>query len=193
MNIYGKLQKSRVELQKKSLKKSGENKFAKFKYYELADFIPTVNEIFGANGLSSNFSINADNMAILIIVDSEATEAQTIEFTSPTAEASVKGCTPIQSLGAIHTYMKRYLYLNALEIVEGDCLDPNVGSGNIETGEKNPDIDLLSGLEALDTVEDLEAYYKKYQSKVGDKMGFIKALKAKKETLIKEGAKNANN
>ena len=45
-NIYEKLQECRVELQKMNLKKTGENKFAGFKYYELADFLPTVNELF---------------------------------------------------------------------------------------------------------------------------------------------------
>ena len=42
MNIYEKLQTARVELQKTALKKSGVNKFAGFKYFELGDFIPAV-------------------------------------------------------------------------------------------------------------------------------------------------------
>lgn len=120
LNIYQKLQKCRVDLQKKNLKKSGENKFANFKYYQLEDFIPTVNEMFNNIGLFSNFSILEDT-AKLTITDTDV--LTTIVFESPTAEANIKGCSPIQSLGGIHTYMKRYLYQNALEIVEDDMLD----------------------------------------------------------------------
>ena len=46
MNVFEKLQNCRVELQKMNLKKTGENKFAGFKYYELADILPSINELF---------------------------------------------------------------------------------------------------------------------------------------------------
>ena len=35
----------RVKLQNSKLKKSGKNKFAGFDYFELADFLPTLNEL----------------------------------------------------------------------------------------------------------------------------------------------------
>lgn len=125
MNVYTKLQNCRVELQKKNVKKSGQNKFAGFNYYELADFIPVVNEMFAQNGLTSVFSI-IDNTASLTIINCEKPE-ENVVFTSPIADANIKGCTPVQSLGGVHTYLKRYLYLNALEIVECDMLDSKVG------------------------------------------------------------------
>lgn len=133
MNIYEKLQNCRVELQKMNLKKTGENKFAGFKYYELADFLPTVNELFLKHKLSSNFSI-IDDKAELVIVDLE--NDSRIVFTSPIADANIKGCTPVQSLGGVHTYLKRYLYMNALEIVESDMLDSKVGDMIIEEKPK---------------------------------------------------------
>lgn len=128
-NIYEKLQECRVELQKMNLKKTGENKFAGFKYYELADFLPTVNELFLKHKLSSNFSI-IDDKAELVIIDLE--NDSRIVFTSPIAEANIKGCTPVQSLGGVHTYLKRYLYINALEIVENDMFDSKVGDMEVE-------------------------------------------------------------
>lgn len=130
LNVYQKLQKSRVELQNKKLKKSGKNKYAGFVYYELADFIPAVNEIFNNNGLFSEFNIDKE-IAILRILNTENLE-EVIEFKSPIADANLKGCTPIQSLGGVHTYMKRYLYLNALEIVESDMFDSKAGDMQIE-------------------------------------------------------------
>jgi hypothetical protein len=46
-----------------------------------------------------------------------------IQFTSPMAEAQLKGCQPVQCLGGAETYLKRYLYQNCFEIVEADMLD----------------------------------------------------------------------
>lgn len=129
MNIYEKIQQCRVELQKLKLKKGGKNKFANFEYYELADFIPVVNELFLKHKLHSKFDItciDGKEMAILTIINVEKPE-EVETFSSPIADAEVKGCTPIQCLGGVHTYMKRYLYQNALEIVEPDLLDTVVG------------------------------------------------------------------
>jgi hypothetical protein len=39
------------------------------------------------------------------------------------SSANLKGCHEVQNLGAVETYIKRYLYQNCFEIVEGDVLD----------------------------------------------------------------------
>ena len=39
------------------------------------------------------------------------------------ADANLKGCHPIQNLGAVETYTRRYLWVTAMEIVEHDALD----------------------------------------------------------------------
>ena len=39
------------------------------------------------------------------------------------ADANLKGTHPIQNLGAVETYQRRYLYMAALEIVEHDAID----------------------------------------------------------------------
>lgn len=124
-NVYIKLQQARVALQEKNIKKSGKNNYSGFTYYELADFIPTVNIIFRNLHLCSNFSIK-DNEAQLIIINSEKPDEQII-FTMPTATLELKGCTAVQALGGVNTYCRRYLYLNALEIVESDMLDGEAG------------------------------------------------------------------
>ena len=130
MNIYEKLGKVRVVLQNSNIKKSGNNNFAGFKYFTLEDFLPAVNELLLANKLFSVFSIVGDT-ATLTIINAEKVDEQVV-FTSPMAEAQIKGSTPIQCLGGAHTYMKRYLYLNAFEIVEGDVLDALVGTEKLE-------------------------------------------------------------
>ena len=48
---------------------------------------------------------------------------ETIRFEASTAEAAVKNASTIQLLGAKHTYMRRYLWLEAMEIAENDTQD----------------------------------------------------------------------
>jgi hypothetical protein len=158
MNIYEKLQESRIRLQDLNLKKSGKNKFSGFNYYELSDFMPKVNTIFGELKLHGAFSIDSDGLATLKIVNVEnPDEFET--FSSPTVSVELKGCSAIQGIGAVHTYMRRYLYVNALEIVESDELDAQ--AGKIETcgqAEKQPTI-YLSDIEKVKTIDDLNRVY----------------------------------
>ena len=48
---------------------------------------------------------------------------EVVEITSPMAEANLKGCHPIQNLGAVESYTRRYLWVAALEIIEHDGID----------------------------------------------------------------------
>jgi hypothetical protein len=123
--VYAKLQKARMMLQAAPLKKSGHNKFAGYQYFELGDFLPTINQIFNELGLCSVVSFTKD-YAELRIVDTD--NGGSIVFSSPMADAHLKGCHPIQNLGAVETYSRRYLYVTALEIVEHDALDATTGS-----------------------------------------------------------------
>ena len=124
-NVYERLQKARIELQKAELKKSGNNKFAGYNYFELADFLPTVQTIFTNHGLFGHVSFNAD-LAVLTIRAWDKPD-ETVQFLSPMRDASLKGCHPIQNLGAVQTYLRRYLWVNAMEIVEHDALDATTG------------------------------------------------------------------
>lgn len=129
MNIYQKIAEIRVKLQEKQLKKSGVNAFAKFNYYTLEDILPSINQLLVAYKMFSNFSISGDT-ATLTLINGEKPEEQVV-FTSPIADADIKGSTPVQCLGGVHTYLKRYLYLNAFEIVEGELLDALAGSDKV--------------------------------------------------------------
>lgn len=122
--VYAKLQKARIKLQYSSIKKSGHNKFAGYQYFELGDFLPTINDIFHELGLCSVVSFDKE-LATLRIIDTS--NGGSITFTSPMSEANLKGCHPIQNLGAVETYSRRYLYVTALEIVEHDALDATTG------------------------------------------------------------------
>lgn len=119
--VYKKLMEARLQLQDCELKKSGNNKFAGYKYFELGDFLPTVQRLFAVNGLCGIVSFGKEE-ANLTIVDIE-NPTDRIVISSPMSSAALKGCHEVQNLGAVQTYLRRYLWVTAMEIVEHDALD----------------------------------------------------------------------
>lgn len=128
MNIYEKIQQARVELQKMGIKKSGHNKFANFDYFELKDFLPKVNEIFLDLKLFSKFDL-LENEGVLTIINTENPE-ENIIFTTPKAVIEMKGQNGLQQIGSTHTYLKRYCYYNALEIIINDETEATFGKND---------------------------------------------------------------
>jgi hypothetical protein len=120
MKIFKKLIDARNMLASVELAKSGHNKFAGYKYFELGDFLPSVQAIFKDVGLVDVISFTADT-ATMTIFDVE--DGSSIVFTSPMGSASLKGCHEVQNIGAVETYQRRYLYTTAMAIVESDALD----------------------------------------------------------------------
>ena len=120
MSVHKKLMQARVKLQSIEMKKSGLNKFAGYSYFELGDFIPHIQNIFNNVGLCGVVSFDATHAA-LCITDTE--DGSQIVVTSPMAEANLKGAHPIQNLGAVLSYQRRYLWMAAMEIVEHDIID----------------------------------------------------------------------
>ena len=125
MSVNKKLMQARIELQGTQLKKSGQNKFAGYSYFELGDFLPSIQSIFNKIGLCGVISYSTE-YATLTITDTE--DGTVIVITSPLAEANMKGAHPIQNLGAVETYSRRYLWMTAMEIVEHDILDSGQSS-----------------------------------------------------------------
>ena len=128
MNIYEKMQQARVKLQEMKIKKSGYNKFADFDYFELKDFLPKVNEIFLDLKLFSKFDL-LENEGILTIINSENPE-ESIVFSTPKATIDMKGQNGLQQIGSTHTYLKRYCYYNALEIIINDETEAAFGKND---------------------------------------------------------------
>jgi hypothetical protein len=120
MTVYKKLAEARVQLLSADMKKSGKNKFAGYEYFELGDFLPHAHRIFNDVGLLGVFSFEGPN-ATLTIHDTDATGS--VAFVSPVVSASNPKGQPIQDLGSTHTYLRRYLWLMALELTESDAVD----------------------------------------------------------------------
>lgn len=128
LNVYQKLQQCRVELKTLPIKESGNNKFAGYTYMELGDFLPYIVDLCHKHGLCTVVSFGSS--ATLAVVNSDDPSQQII-FESPMSTAELKGCHAIQNLGAVETYLRRYLYVAAFDIVEHDALDSTQGrNGN---------------------------------------------------------------
>ena len=180
MNVLKKLIDSRVALQQKSLNKSGHNKFAGYKYFELADFLPTVQQIFQEKGLVDVISFT-ETLATMIVFDIE--DGSSVSFTSPMGSANLKGCHEVQNIGAVESYQRRYLYTTALAIVENDVLDAVTGDDakpvvkevvkEVAKAIEKPNQTVLLGkliewAEACNTEDELKSIWKANQSKIDE-------------------------
>lgn len=125
MNVYQKLNMAREEFHQAKLKKSGHNKFANYYYFELGDFVIPALGIFKKHGLTSIISFGQQTADMRIVNNEKPEEIITIE--TPMSTAALKGCHEVQNLGAVQTYLRRYLWVAALEIVEHDALDATTG------------------------------------------------------------------
>jgi len=164
MSVYAKLNKARLQFHALPLKKSGHNKFAGYRYFELGDFLVPALQICDSVGISCTISF-AGGDATMRIVDIE--DGSSIILNTPMADAATKGQLPIQSLGSQHTYLRRYLWMLALEIVEHDAIDAVAGNVEPAPMASGLDADQLNFIEALieQTGTDRVALCKHYKVK----------------------------
>ena len=133
MGIWKKIQYVKQKLLEANLKKSGENKFSGFKYYELSDFTPTIIKLCNEVGLFTKFTFD-NEVATLEIINSDKQDQKEI-YTSPMRDLQLKGCNDIQALGGVETYSRRYLYMSAFDIVENDMFDAVAGKDENKPAE----------------------------------------------------------
>jgi len=176
LNIYKKLIVARNQLQRKELKKSGHNKFAGYQYFELGDFLPTIQSIFCEVGLVDVISFTAD-LATMTIYDID--DGSNITFTSPMGSAALKGCHEVQNIGAVETYQRRYLYVTALAIVEHDTIDSTVKEEEVKvvsiTSQQIASINALIEQSGSDEAK-LLAFFKKPSVSLLDRNQAIQAI-----------------
>lgn len=137
-NIYEKLSIVRHEFSELSLKKSGINHYAEFQYFELSDIVPSATKLLEENKLLFLVSLD-NNQAMGKLINTENSE-QTIEITvpfTPIAEPKTYRMNEIQATGAAITYMRRYLYMLLLDIVEQDTVNAAIGKDEKKTKSNN--------------------------------------------------------
>lgn len=146
MPIHKKLNEARLAFHALPLKKSGNNKFAGYKYFELSDFLVPALKIFNDVGLCAVISFS-ETTASMHIVDIE--DGSQVIIHSPMGSANLKGCHEIQNIGACETYSTRYLWTAALCIVEHDVLDATAGNSEPAPRAKFISKDQFAFLEEL--------------------------------------------
>ena len=133
LTIYDKLNDCRLAFKNANVKKSGKNTYAGYDYFELDDILNALVPILARNRATTMVNFTPEG-ATLTFTDCATKES--IVFTSPMSSASLKGCHEVQNLGAVESYIKRYLYQNAFEIAEPDSLDRTMGNGDNQNGKK---------------------------------------------------------
>lgn len=145
ISIYEKLSNARIQFHSIPLKKSGENKYAGYKYFELGDFVVESIKALHSNGLSAFISYGRDE-AILELHEFDGDGV--IRITSPMSSASLKGCHDVQNLGAVETYIRRYLWVALMEVVENDVLDSSAPLKE-NTNASQEEIDRINNLPVI--------------------------------------------
>lgn len=132
MNVYQKLIKARQMFLQSDIQKTGKNMHLSFMYFELEDIVPTVISIFSEVGLLSTISFD-DSLAKMTIINTDNAEEK-VDFTVPftplqpiISNTGKQATNEMQALGSSITYMRRYLYMIAMDIVESDSIDSELG------------------------------------------------------------------
>lgn len=177
----------RVKLQNAKLKKSGHNKFAVFDYFELADFLPKLNELMLEENINDIFLIN-NNEAKLSLIKGEEKQEYVIPFTqfkTPLNKSGQPSMQDIQYLGALNTYYKRYLYLNAFGITDGEIID-SMDNKDLKANDITDKIATMDKL-LMETDTDRDKFYEYFNVANNTEMSesqvdeAIKILQMKKE------------
>jgi len=197
MSVYRKLSEARIKLQQIKIKKSGRNTFASYNYMQLEDFLPPIQEIFHSLNLIGVVSFS-DVEATLTIVDVE-NPTDRIVIHSPMSEAALKGCHAVQNLGAVQTYLRRYLWVAALEIVEHDALD---SSEPVTPEDAEPSVNPVKKAKPVEkkTVQGadrdwqikIEEITGEWQNGMADITKFLLALAESKDNVVKIFQTNRN-
>lgn len=130
-NVYQKLIEAREKFLTSEINQSGKNMKLFFKYFELTDIVPTITHIFKDLGLLAVVRFT-DTVATLTIVNTDNPE-ETIDFPAPfnqiqpiVSNAGKQVTNDMQALGSSITYMRRYLYLIAMDICVNDEIELSI-------------------------------------------------------------------
>ena len=142
MNIYEKMQVVKKLLSDSELKKTGKNDYSNFEYYELSDILPAIitfcenYRLFTHVNFGKEYStktitteesqvqekVKVGESAVLTVINIDNPEEK-IDYSSDVKDLELKAANAIQNYGGIQTYSRRYLYMNAFDIVEAEMFD----------------------------------------------------------------------
>lgn len=121
--IHQKIARIQKNLMTMKLPKSGENKFANFKYYELEDILPAIFKECYNQELFLEFSFSLEEAQLKVRNWNEPGESVITSVPMPEIVPLNRGMNIMQSEGSYITYLKRYLLTNLFLIMEKDVVD----------------------------------------------------------------------
>lgn len=121
--IHQKIARIQKNLMGMKLPKSGENKFANFKYYELEDILPAIFKECYNQELFLEFSFSLEEAQLKVRNWNEPGESVITSVPMPEIVPLNRGMNIMQSEGSYITYLKRYLLTNLFLIMENDVVD----------------------------------------------------------------------
>lgn len=131
LNVYQKLIKAREMFINSEISQSGKNMQLTYKYFELKDIVPSITKIFSELGLIAIDTFTADVATLTIVNTDEPSE--TIPFVAPfnqiqpiVSNSGKQVTNDMQALGSSITYMRRYMYMIAMDICVNDDIEPTI-------------------------------------------------------------------
>ncbi len=136
LSVWQKVQIVREKLLHSVLKKSGVNDHMEYTYFELQDFLPILTPIMREVGITTSMSFDNTTASLTIYnatktIDSSMGDIpEMMIFTAPmpavsalTSNSGKKVVSDVQAVGMTMTYMRRYLYMTAFDLVESDGIE----------------------------------------------------------------------
>lgn len=120
-DVYTKIQEGKLYFLEQGIRKSGNNKFHKFHYYELKDLLPVVLRWMNENNMSSHYNFTSSTATLIIRDEDTKTSAS---FSIPLPAVTMENpFQAMQAIGGLQTYARRYLLIQAFDIEESDTID----------------------------------------------------------------------
>ena len=132
--LYRKLQQARVDFKEKHIEARGRNDFNKFDYITLKDIVLEAIPILQDNNLSihQKFYLTPPRVELVDLETGYSEEfGSNVDFPVDGKNTNQR----LQSLGSTESYIRRYIYLQILDIVESD---PDKDFGKDEQTPKKP-------------------------------------------------------
>ena len=154
-NVWQRINAVKRGLRGVSLKKSGKTPFSNHEYMELNDFENALEDFCDKEGINTMFFWYTDK-AILRVTNVED-PSDYVEICSPVAACGIKSASPIQNLGGLQTYLRRYLFTSTFGIAEHDMLEEQTPDGKV-AGEWKENATMNQPAQPLFSAQSKDAY-----------------------------------
>jgi hypothetical protein len=158
--LLEKINQIKLGLSQADLKQTGKNTHYNWGYTELNDFLPQLIKLMSETRVLSKFDFPAVEGEPVKLTIFDIDSSDKLEYTSPMSTADLKGAHKVQNLGAVQTYLRRYMYMFAFDVVARDVLDQTMDKKQTPHQAKKVDIEeAFKILRSCSSIEDLKTSF----------------------------------